>query len=165
MPIGDFHRDAKIGVENGEWEGGVEPVPLTTPSSPTHTPFSPYPSSPPPSLTLSNLSITLSFCLPPRDGPRGGGRGPVWVGAILESGIDKFAQKCVFSELTHKCIELLFEIFANASIKEEVETVASSSVFSQIVLRCIFLACIGRHDILWSVNKLARAVTQMDESF
>ena len=31
---------------------------------------------------------------------------------------------------------------------------------SQIVLKCLFLARIGRPDILFSVNKLARAVTK-----
>ena len=35
-----------------------------------------------------------------------------------------------------------------------------STVCSQIVLKCLYLARIGRLDILWSVNKLARAVTK-----
>ena len=34
-----------------------------------------------------------------------------------------------------------------------------STVCSQIVLKCLSLARIGRPDILWSVNKLSRAVT------
>ena len=34
-----------------------------------------------------------------------------------------------------------------------------SQVCSQIVLKCPYLARIGRPDILWSVNKLARAIT------
>ena len=33
-------------------------------------------------------------------------------------------------------------------------------VCSQIVLKCLYLARIGRPDILWSVNKLARAITK-----
>ena len=33
-------------------------------------------------------------------------------------------------------------------------------VCSQIVFKCLYLARIGRPDILWSVNKLARAVTK-----
>ena len=33
-----------------------------------------------------------------------------------------------------------------------------SKVSSQIVLKCLYLARIGRPDILWSVNKLARAI-------
>ena len=35
-----------------------------------------------------------------------------------------------------------------------------SKVCSQIVLRCLYWTRIGRPDILWSVNKLARAVTK-----
>ena len=31
---------------------------------------------------------------------------------------------------------------------------------SQIVLKCLYLARIGRPDILWSVNKLARSITK-----
>ena len=33
-------------------------------------------------------------------------------------------------------------------------------VCSQIVLKCLYLASIGKFDIYWSVNKLARAVTK-----
>ena len=35
-----------------------------------------------------------------------------------------------------------------------------TSTCSQIVLKCLYLASIGRPDILWSVNKLARAITK-----
>ena len=35
-----------------------------------------------------------------------------------------------------------------------------SAVCSHIVLECLYLARVGRLDILWSVNKLARAVTK-----
>ena len=35
-----------------------------------------------------------------------------------------------------------------------------STVCSQIVLKCLYLARVGRPDILWSVNKFARAVTK-----
>ena len=35
-----------------------------------------------------------------------------------------------------------------------------STVCRQIVFKCLYLARIGRPDILWSVNKLARAVTK-----
>ena len=35
-----------------------------------------------------------------------------------------------------------------------------SEVRSQIVLKCLYLARIGRPDILWSVNKLARSITK-----
>ena len=36
----------------------------------------------------------------------------------------------------------------------------SSKVCSQIVPTCLYLARIGRPDILWSVNKLARSITK-----
>ena len=35
-----------------------------------------------------------------------------------------------------------------------------SQVISQIVVKCLYLARIGRPDILWSVNKLARSITK-----
>ena len=45
--------------------------------------------------------------------------------------------------------------------EEENESVGElSTVCSQIVLKCLYLARIGRPVILWSVNKLARAVTK-----
>ena len=45
--------------------------------------------------------------------------------------------------------------------EEELEPIGElSEVCSQIVLKCLYLARIGRPDILWSVNKLARAVTK-----
>ena len=34
-----------------------------------------------------------------------------------------------------------------------------TKVCSQMVLKCLYLARIGRPDILWSVNKLARSIT------
>ena len=49
--------------------------------------------------------------------------------------------------------------------EEEIESVGElSTVCSQIVLNCLYLARIGRPDILWSVNKLARAVTKWTKS-
>ena len=49
--------------------------------------------------------------------------------------------------------------------EEEIGSVGEfSTVCSQIVLKCVYLARIGRLDILWSVNKLARAVTQWTKS-
>ena len=45
--------------------------------------------------------------------------------------------------------------------QEELESVGElAGVCSQIVLTCLYLARIGRPDILWSVNKLARSVTK-----
>ena len=45
--------------------------------------------------------------------------------------------------------------------KEELESVGElSEVCTQIVLKCWYFARIGRPDILWSVNKLARSATK-----
>ena len=45
--------------------------------------------------------------------------------------------------------------------EEEMKSVGEMShVCSQIVLKCLYLARIGRPDILWSVNKLARSITK-----
>ena len=47
------------------------------------------------------------------------------------------------------------------SRKKKVGSVGElSTVCSQIVLKCLYLARIGRPDILWSVNKLVRAITK-----
>ena len=47
------------------------------------------------------------------------------------------------------------------SEREELKSVGElSKVCSQIVLKCVYLARIGRPDILWSVNKLARSITK-----
>ena len=51
-------------------------------------------------------------------------------------------------------------------VEEESGSVGElSTVCSQIVLKCLHLARIGRPDILWSVNKLARAVTKWTKTF
>ena len=39
-----------------------------------------------------------------------------------------------------------------------------SAICSQNVPNCLYFARLGRHDILWSVNKLARAVTKWTKS-
>ena len=45
--------------------------------------------------------------------------------------------------------------------EEEMKSVGElSHVCSQIVLKCLYLARIGRPDILWSVDKLARSITK-----
>ena len=45
--------------------------------------------------------------------------------------------------------------------EEELKSVGElSHVYSQIVLKCLYLARIGRPDNLWSVNKLARSITK-----
>ena len=82
------------------------------------------------------------------------------------------AQKCVerYCELGNKTAEQLYKISHPCSDdhqlkKEELESVGDvSEVCSQIVLTCLYLARIGRLDILWSVNKLAKSVTKMDSS-
>ena len=49
--------------------------------------------------------------------------------------------------------------------KEELKSVGElSKVCSQVVLKCFFLARIGRPDILWSVNKLARSATKWTQA-
>ena len=40
-----------------------------------------------------------------------------------------------------------------------------SNTCSQIVLKCLYFARIGRPDILWSVNKLARSITKWTKAF
>ena len=70
------------------------------------------------------------------------------------------AQKCVerYSELANKNIEQLCKVSTpyidNRQFKkEELETVRElSKVCSQIVLKCLYLARIGRPDIPWSAN-------------
>ena len=47
------------------------------------------------------------------------------------------------------------------TFKEELESVGElSNVCSQLVLKCLYLSRIGRFDTLWSVHKLATAVTK-----
>ena len=45
--------------------------------------------------------------------------------------------------------------------EEELKSVGElSDVCSQIVLKCVYLAQLARPDVLWSVKKLARAITK-----
>ena len=54
---------------------------------------------------------------------------------------------------------------ANLRTKQETKSVGElSNVCSQIVLKCIYLARMGRLDIIWSVNKQARAITKWNKS-
>ena len=48
--------------------------------------------------------------------------------------------------------------------QKELESVGESEVCSQIVLKYLYLTRIGRPDILWSVNRLARAVTKWTQA-
>ena len=78
------------------------------------------------------------------------------------------AKKCVerYCELSNKTTEQLYTVstpcFDDHQFKEgELKSVGQlSDVCSQIVLKCLYLARIGRPDILWSVNKFARAITK-----
>ena len=69
------------------------------------------------------------------------------------------AKKCVerYCELAKKtpCID------DHHFKEEEMKSLREfSQVCSPIVLKCLYLARIGRPDILWSVNKLARSITK-----
>ena len=82
------------------------------------------------------------------------------------------ARKCVerYCELANKKAEQIFKVSSpcldNHQFKlEELQLIRElSQVCSQIVLTCLYLARIGRQDILWSVNKLARAVTKFTQA-
>ena len=78
------------------------------------------------------------------------------------------AKKCVerVCELANRTTQQLYKVSApridDHHVKEEeLKSVGDlSKVSSQIVLKCLYLARIGRPDILWSVNKLARSITK-----
>ena len=78
------------------------------------------------------------------------------------------AKKCVerYCELANKTTKQLYKAstpcIADHHFKEEeMKSVGElSHVCSQIVLKCLYLARIGRPDILWSVSKLARSITK-----
>ena len=82
------------------------------------------------------------------------------------------AKKCVERncELANKTTQQLYKVSTpciddHHSKEEELKSVGElSKVCSQIVLKCLYLARIGRPDILWSVKKLARSITKMDQS-
>ena len=78
------------------------------------------------------------------------------------------AKKCVerYCEIANKTTQQLYKVSTpcidDHHFKEEkMKSVGEvSQVCSQIVLKCLYLARIGRPDILWSVNKLARSITK-----
>ena len=78
------------------------------------------------------------------------------------------AKKCVerYSELANRTTQQLYKVSAPCTDdhhfkKEELKSVGElSKVCSQIVLKSLYLARIGRLDLLWSVNKLARSITK-----
>ena len=77
------------------------------------------------------------------------------------------AKKCVerYCELATKTMQQLYKISTpcidDHHFKEEKKSVGKlSHVCSQIDLKCLYLGRIGRPDILWSVNNLARSITK-----
>ena len=83
---------------------------------------------------------------------------------------DGHAKKCVerYCELANKTTQQLYKVSTpciddHHFKEEETKSVGElSTTCSQMVLKCLYLARIGRPDILWSVNKLARSITKMD---
>ena len=75
-----------------------------------------------------------------------------------------------YCELANKKVEQLFTVSHpclddHQVSKEELKSVGDlSEVCSQIVLKCWYLTRIGRHDILWFVNKLARSITKWTQA-
>ena len=77
------------------------------------------------------------------------------------------AKNCVkrYCELANKTTQQLYNVSTpcidDRHFKEELKSVGQlSNVCSQIVLKCLYLARIGRPAILWLVNKLARSITK-----
>ena len=78
------------------------------------------------------------------------------------------AKKCVegYCELANRTTQQLYKestpcIDDHDFKEEDLKSVGElSKVCSHIVLNCLFLSRIGRPDILWSVNKLARSITK-----
>ena len=78
------------------------------------------------------------------------------------------AKKCVerHCELANKTTQQLYKVSTpciddHHFKEEETKSVGElSHVCSQMVLKCLYLARIGRPDILWLVNKLARSITK-----
>ena len=78
------------------------------------------------------------------------------------------AKKCVerYCELANRTTQQLYKVATpciddHQFSEEEVGFVADlCKVCSQIVLKCMYLARVGRPDFLWSVNKLTRAIAK-----
>ena len=77
-------------------------------------------------------------------------------------------KKCVEGccELANKTVEQSYQVATPCMDDHQLKEEGHGSVeelflvCSHIVLKCLYLARIGRPDILWSVNKHARAVTK-----
>ena len=92
--------------------------------------------------------------------------------SLWSNDMEGHAKKCVerYCELANKTTQHLYKVATpcmndNLFKEKENESVGElSAVCSQIVLKCLYLDCIDRDDILWSVNKLARAITKWTTS-
>ena len=81
--------------------------------------------------------------------------------------MERHAQKCVerYCEWANKRVEQLYKVSGpcldddHQFKQEELESVGELSE-----LKCLYLARIGRPDILWSINKLARSVTKWTQA-
>ena len=78
-------------------------------------------------------------------------------------------QRSVWSdicEFANKTTQQLFKVFTplidDHNFKEEELKFAGelSNTFSQIILKCLYLARIGRPDILWAVSEFAPSITK-----
>ena len=81
------------------------------------------------------------------------------------------AKKCVerYCELANKTTQQLYKVVTHAwvtiNLKKKMGQQENCLQFAhKIVLKCLYLARTERLDILWSVNKLARAVTRRMKS-
>ena len=67
----------------------------------------------------------------------------------------------VWKDIANLQIRRLNNSTKDHHFKEEMKSVGElSQVCSQIVLKCLYLERIGRPDILWPVNELARSITK-----
>ena len=85
----------------------------------------------------------------------------------MEGHAKKCKERCC--ELANTTPQQLYKVATpcidDHQFKEEMKSVGElSQVCSHIVLNCLYLARIGRPDILWSVNKLARSITKWTKS-
>ena len=82
--------------------------------------------------------------------------------------VEGHAKKCVqrYCDSANKTTQQLYKVSTpciddHHFKQEELKSVGElSNTCSQIVLKCLYLARIGRPGILWSVNKLARSITK-----
>ena len=96
---------------------------------------------------------------------------PCWENLCISSwscDMEGHAKKCVerYCELANRMTQQLYKVSTpciddHHFKEEELKSVGEfSKVCSQIVLKCLYLARIGRPDVLWSVNKLARSIAK-----